>query len=98
MDWANVVQRRSNQASPDQGGWNIFFTSGGGLATSNPYMIGGMATIGRKGWFGWPTDEKNEQLRAQWLAAETPEQRKAAARQIQDNAWTIVPHMYFGQW
>ncbi len=98
MDWANVVQRRAVQMPPDQGGWNIFFTSSGGLANSNPYMIGGMATIGTKGWFGWPTDERNEQLRAQWLVAETPEQRHAIATQIQDNAWTIVPHLYFGQW
>jgi peptide/nickel transport system substrate-binding protein len=98
MDWANVVQRRSGQMPPEQGGWNIFFTSSGGLANSNPYMIGGMATIGIKGWFGWPADEKNEQLRAQWLAAETVEQRRAIATQIQDNAWNIVPHLYFGQW
>jgi peptide/nickel transport system substrate-binding protein len=98
MDWANVVQRRSSKAPPDQGGWNIFFTSSGGLSMSNPYMIGGMATIGEKGWFGWPTDEKNEQLRDQWLKADTPEQRKAIAAQIQENAWNIVPHMYFGQW
>ncbi|MCW3475264.1 ABC transporter substrate-binding protein [Limobrevibacterium gyesilva] len=98
MDWANVVQRRSSKAPPDQGGWNIFFTSSGGLAMSNPYMIGGMATIGDKGWFGWPTDERNEQLRDQWLKAETLEQRKVVAAQIQDNAWNIVPHMYYGQW
>jgi peptide/nickel transport system substrate-binding protein len=37
-------------------------------------------------------------LRAQWLAAETLDQRKAIAAQIQDNAWNIVPHLYFGQW
>jgi peptide/nickel transport system substrate-binding protein len=98
MDWANVVQRRASQSAPDQGGWNIFFTSSGGLSMSNPYMIGGMATIGKKGWFGWPTDEKNEVLRNQWLAAETLDQRKAIAREIQENAWNIVPHMYFGQW
>ena len=60
MDWANVVQRRANQNPPDQGGWNIFFTSAGGLSNSNPYMMAQLATIGTKGWFGWPTDEKNE--------------------------------------
>jgi peptide/nickel transport system substrate-binding protein len=98
MDWANVVQRRASKSPPDQGGWNIFFTSSGGLSMSNPYMIGGMATIGERGWFGWPTDEKNEQLRDQWMRAETPEQRKAIAIKIQENAWNIVPHMYFGQW
>ena len=98
MDWANVVQRRASKNPPDQGGWNIFFTSSGGLSMSNPYMTGGMATIGDKGWFGWPTDEKNEQLRDKYLKAETMDQRKAVARELQENAWNIVPHMYFGQW
>jgi len=98
MDWANVVQRRASQSPPDQGGWNIFFTSASGLANSTPYMMSHLATVGKKGWFGWPTDEKNEQLRAQWMSAETLEQRKAIALQIQDNAWTIVPLLHFGQW
>jgi peptide/nickel transport system substrate-binding protein len=98
MDWANVVQRRANQSPPEQGGWNIFFTSGSGYAYSNPYLDGSMATSGSKGWFGWPSDEKNEQLRALWMAAETVGQRQAIAAQIQDNAWNVVPHLHFGQW
>ena len=98
MDWANVVQRRSNKSPPDQGGWNIFFTSAGGLAMANPYMVGGMATTGDKGWFGWPTDAKNEELRTLWLNAATIEERKVISRQIQENAWNFVPHMHYGQW
>ena len=98
MDWANVVQRRASRLPPEQGGWNIFFTSGDGMSDSNPYMIGGMATIGDKGWFGWPTDAKNEELRAQWMSAESLPERQRLAREIQDNAWNIVPHMYYGQW
>ena len=98
MDWANVVQRRANQSPPEQGGWNIFFTSASGLANSTPYMMAHLATIGTKGWFGWPTDAKNEQLRAKWMAADTPAQRKAIAAEIQENAWNIVPLLHFGQW
>ena len=98
MDWANVVQRRSNKSPPDQGGWNVFFTSSGGLANANPYMIGGMATTGDKGWFGWPSDEKNEAIRARWVNATSLDERKAIARELQQNAWDIVPHMYYGQW
>jgi peptide/nickel transport system substrate-binding protein len=98
MDWANVVQRRSSKTAPQQGGWNIFFTSGDGMSMSNPYMVGGMATTGDKGWFGWPTDAKNEELRTQWFAAETDDERKRIAAEIQAQAWDIVPHMYFGQW
>lgn len=98
MDWAQVIQRRANQAPPDQGGWNIFFTSAGGPAQSNPYLVTNMATNGPRAWFGWPSDEKNEQLRAQWINAETEEQRKRIATEIQRNAWDIVPHLYYGQW
>jgi len=98
MDWANVVQRRASQNPPDAGGWNIFFTAWGGLGNSNPYMIPAMATTGTKGWFGWAEDAKNEELRAAWMTAETPESRKVIAAKIQENAWNIVPHLYFGQW
>jgi peptide/nickel transport system substrate-binding protein len=98
MDWANVVERRASQNPPDHGGWNIFFTSADGPSNSTPYTMMQLATVGRKGWFGWPSDEKNEELRAKWLAADTEEERKAIAAQIQENAWNIVPSMHFGQW
>ncbi|MCX7381244.1 MAG: ABC transporter substrate-binding protein [Alphaproteobacteria bacterium] len=98
MDWANVVQRRANKGAPDQGGWNVFFTSSGGLSNANPYMIGGMATTGDKGWFGWPSDAKNEELRTKWINAPTLAERQAVGRELQENAWDIVPHMYYGQW
>lgn len=98
MDWANVVQRRANKAPPEQGGWNIFFTSSGGLAQSNPYLVANMAANGDKAWFGWPSDEPYEQLRDKWLRAGSDTERKEVANQIQARAWEIVPHLYFGQW
>ncbi|MCW3475263.1 ABC transporter substrate-binding protein [Limobrevibacterium gyesilva] len=98
MDWSNVVQRRTSKAPPDKGGWNIFITSGGGSSYSNPYIDIGMAANGEKGWYGWPTNELHEQLREKWINAETLAERKAIARQIQDNAWNFVPHLYYGQW
>ena len=98
MDWATVTQRRTSKAPPDQGGWNIFFTNSGGLAESNPYMLTPMGTLGEKGWFGWPTDQKNEELRAAWLRADTLDERKRIAVEIQRNGWDIVTHLNFGQW
>jgi len=32
------------------------------------------------------------------MTADTQEQRKAIAAQIQENAWNIVPLLHFGQW
>jgi peptide/nickel transport system substrate-binding protein len=98
MDWSNVVQRRSVKAPPDQGGWNIFITSAGGPAVGNPIALAGHASTGEKGWFGWPSDEKHEELRNKWAIAETAEERKKIAREMQENAWNYVPHLYFGQW
>jgi peptide/nickel transport system substrate-binding protein len=98
MDWSSVVQRRTNKGPVDKGGWNIFITSGGGPSYSNPFIDIGMAANGEKGWFGWPTNALHEELRAKWVDAETMEERKAIARQIQDNAWNFVPHLYYGQW
>jgi peptide/nickel transport system substrate-binding protein len=97
-DWGGVVARRANRNPPDQGGWNIFFTSASGNAYSNPVSLAGHASNGTNAWFGWPTDEKNEQLRDAWAAAATPEERMAAARAMQENAWNYVPHVHYGQW
>lgn len=98
MDWSNVVQRRSVKSPPDQGGWNIFLTSGGGTATAHPINLAAHAATGDKGWFGWPENAEHERLRALWAQAETIPDRQKIARDIQQNAWTYVHHLYFGQW
>lgn len=98
MDWSGVVQRRANKSPPDQGGWNIFITSAGGVAVGNPIALAGHAATGDRGWFGWPEDARHEELRDAWAKAATLDERKAIARQMQDNAWNFVPHLYFGQW
>jgi peptide/nickel transport system substrate-binding protein len=97
-DWGGVVARRAVRNPPDQGGWNIFFTSASGNAYSNPVSLAGHSSTGANAWFGWPTDERNEQLRDAWAAAATLDERKAVARQMQENAWNYVPHVHYGQW
>lgn len=98
MDWSGVVQRRAVQAPPNQGGWNIFITSAGGQAVGNPIALAGHAATGRRGWFGWPENARHEELRDAWAKAPTLEARQQIARQMQQNAWDFVPHLYFGQW
>ncbi|MGL5736193.1 MAG: ABC transporter substrate-binding protein [Beijerinckiaceae bacterium] len=99
-DWGGVVTRRAVKSAPEagQGGWNVFFTSASVNAFGNPVGLSGHAANGEKGWFGWPSDEKHEQLRDKWAAAATDAERKAVAREIQENAWNFVPHAYYGQW
>ena len=97
-DWGGVVTRRAVRTPPDQGGWNIFITSAGGASVGNPIALSGHAASGEKGWFGWPADETHEALRNKWASAGSPEEQKAVAREIQENAWNFVPHVWFGQW
>jgi peptide/nickel transport system substrate-binding protein len=98
MDWSNVVQRRSSKAAPDKGGWNIFITWSGGAAIGNPILLAAHAATGDSAWFGWPKNEKYEELRNQWALADTLEERKKIGRQLQELAWTFVPQLYYGQW
>jgi peptide/nickel transport system substrate-binding protein len=97
-DWGGVVTRRANRNPPDQGGWNIFFTSASGNSYSNPVSMAGHSATGTSAWFGWPSDDLNEKLRDEWAAAATHEQRLAVARRIQENTWNYVPHVHYGQW
>lgn len=92
-----VAARRASKAPPDQGGWNVFIASGGAAAVGRPLHPFHMAN-GEKGWFGWPSDFKTEELRNKWALAETLEERKKIAREMQENAWNFVPLVWFGQW
>jgi peptide/nickel transport system substrate-binding protein len=97
-DWGAVVTRRSNQNPVDQGGWNVFFTWGGGNATSNPIALSAHAATGRKGWFGWPDNALTEQLRTEWSAAPTLEARREVARKLNRHMFDYVHDVKTGQW
>jgi peptide/nickel transport system substrate-binding protein len=97
-DWGGVVARRSNQNPPDQGGWNIFYTWGGGAATANPILLTGHAATGRKAWFGWPENALHEQLRNEWAAAPTIEARREVTRRMNRNMHEYVHDVKTGQW
>jgi peptide/nickel transport system substrate-binding protein len=97
MDWATLVSRRAKQDPPDQGGWNSFCTLWGGLAVSNPGSSYPLRGNGKKGWFGWPTDEKLEALRTDWFNAPDLAAQKKVCEQIQLHAFETVPFMPLGQ-
>ncbi len=97
MDWGSVLTRRANQNPPDQGGWNAFNTQWGGLTVSNPGSSYPLRGVGRKGWFGWPTDVRIEALRDAWFDAPDLAAQKAIAAQIQVRALETVPYYALGQ-
>jgi peptide/nickel transport system substrate-binding protein len=98
MDWGTLVSRRAKMDPPAQGGWNVFHTTWGGLATSNPGSSFPLRGNGKQGWFGWPTDPKIEDLRNQWFDAPDVPAQQAICRQIQLQAFESIPFMPVGQW
>jgi peptide/nickel transport system substrate-binding protein len=97
-EWSGVVTRRSVQEPPDKGGWNVFFTWGGGNATSSPIALSAHASNGKTSWFGWPENALNEQLRTEWSAAPTLEARRAVAARMNRNMMEYVHDIKTGQW
>ena len=98
MDWGTLVARRAKMDPPSQGGWNVFHTTWGGLATSNPGSSFPLRGNGKQGWFGWPTDARMEELRDQWFDAGDIADQKKICEQIQLQAFQSMPFMPVGQW
>ena len=97
MDWQTLVTRRASQAKPSEGGWNLFFTNWAVPEINSPLISPMLNGRGNDAWFGWPTDEKLEALRKEFIAAQTPEERKAAAHEIQAHAMDVVNYIPLGQ-
>jgi ABC-type transport system substrate-binding protein len=51
---------------------------------------------GDKAWFGWPTDDKLEELRGEWLQASDSETRQEIAARVQQRAFETVPYIPTG--
>jgi peptide/nickel transport system substrate-binding protein len=98
IDWGTLVTRRASKEPIDKGGWNIFGTGWVGADGLDPVLNLPLKTNGDKAWFGWPKDDKLEELRAQWIKAEAFEDRKKLAAEIQKRAFEVVPYLPTGQW
>ncbi|TRA95250.1 MULTISPECIES: ABC transporter substrate-binding protein [Rhizobium/Agrobacterium group] len=97
MDWQTLVTRRASQAAPADGGWNLFATYLIVPEISNPIsnlMLNGRGT---DAWFGWPTDDKIETLKKEYIAATDAETRKAVGEKIQKHAIDNVLLVPLGQ-
>jgi peptide/nickel transport system substrate-binding protein len=103
-DWGGVITRRAVQDPPvvngntTTGGWNVFFTWGGGTSTASPINLFAHAATGRNAWFGWPENALEEQLRNEWAAAPTLDARREVARRMNRNMFDYVHDIKTGQW
>jgi peptide/nickel transport system substrate-binding protein len=98
MDWQTLVTRRASQSKPEDGGWNIFFTNWMVPEVNNPLISPMLNGRGDNAWFGWPEDEKVEELRAEFIAADTPEKQKEVAKKIQEHNMEEVLYIPLGQY
>jgi peptide/nickel transport system substrate-binding protein len=98
MDFGALVTRRASKEPPDKGGWNVFATGWVGVDVIDPATNQALRASGGDAWFGWPTDAKLEELRAQWLVAPTIEGRQAIATDIQRRAFEFVPYVPLGKY
>ncbi len=97
MDWGTVVQRRAKKEPPEQGGWSAFLTTFSGSDMLDPAGHLSLRGTGERAWFGWPTSERIEALRTQWLESGDARQQQAICAEIQQEAMRVVPYMPLGQ-
>jgi peptide/nickel transport system substrate-binding protein len=97
-DWQTVVTRRVSQKSPKEGGWNMFFTNWAGPDAVNPVANASVGAKGKTGWFGWPDDPKMEALRDAFARAESPDEQKKIATEIQERNYEQVIYIPLGQY
>ncbi len=98
MDWGTVVQRRAKKDPISQGGWNAFCTFWAGLDQASPAVSSFLRGNGQSAAIGWPTSERIEALRAQWLDAPGLGEQKTIAAEIQKQAFTDLPYLPLGQY
>jgi peptide/nickel transport system substrate-binding protein len=95
-DWGTVVTRRASKKPIAEGGWNVFGTDFEGAEMLNPWLNPPLPSNSEKAWFGWPTDDKIEALRSEWLQASDSEARQEIAGKIQERAFETVPYVPTG--
>ena len=97
MDWGTAVQRRTNQETPDKGGWSVFQTSWSGLDHVNPAGHVFLRGNGRAAAPGWAISPEIERLREEWLQAGDLASQQRLAERIQIQAFEDVPYVPLGQ-
>jgi peptide/nickel transport system substrate-binding protein len=99
IDWQTLVTRRASQKPPKEGGWNMFFTNLVSQDIANPIAHYQINAKGRNGgWFGWPEDSRLEELRDAFVRAQSLDEQKEIAAEIQARVYDQVIYIPLGQW
>jgi peptide/nickel transport system substrate-binding protein len=95
-DWGTVVTRRASKKPIADGGWSIFGTGTVGADMLDPTGNNGLRSSGDTAWFGWPKDDKIEDLRTAWMKVADFDTRKQIAVELQKRAFETVPYIPTG--
>jgi peptide/nickel transport system substrate-binding protein len=95
-EWGNAVVRRASKkpiegGKPiEEGGWSVLCTGWTGVDLLDPTLNQGLRTNAEAAWFGWPTDQRIEQLRSDWIKAGDLEAHREIAAKIQQRAFEFA--------
>ncbi|MCZ7675434.1 MAG: ABC transporter substrate-binding protein [Roseovarius sp.] len=98
MDWATMTSRRTVREAPENGGWNIFPTWWLAADQLNPVTNISVAASGDTAWFGWPENQKIEDLRNAFARETDPAKQKAIVEELQAELYDFVPYIPTGQY
>jgi peptide/nickel transport system substrate-binding protein len=96
-DWGTLITRRASKEPVEKGGWSIFHTWFNAPDVLNPAISLPLSADGDAAWFGWPKDDKLEELRAAWANAVDLETQQRIAAEVQKEALQSVPYVPTGQ-
>jgi peptide/nickel transport system substrate-binding protein len=98
FDWGAVVARTAKKDPVEQGGWNLFVTTAGGVYAFDPLINTNtdMSCDGRNN-VGWPCDEQVEKLRAQYVRTTDPARKKEVLTALHRRLFETQPTVMLGQ-
>jgi peptide/nickel transport system substrate-binding protein len=97
MDSGSIQTREGNNAPPAKGGWNVTLRSGG-IGNQFPTFSRNASAACDKAWYGWPCDQKIEDIIKAWGVAPTLDDRKKLAEELQARTMEVVSWIPYGQW
>jgi peptide/nickel transport system substrate-binding protein len=97
-DFGTLVQRRTSKEPVSRGGWSALSYFSGGLDAASPVTNTNLWSNGAGAAPGWPSSERIEALRTEWIAAPDLAAQKALAEQLQQQATQDVPYVPLGQY
>jgi peptide/nickel transport system substrate-binding protein len=98
FDWGATVARTAKKDAVEQGGWNLFVTTAGGVYIMDPLLNTNtdMSCEGRNN-VGWPCDLEVERLRDGYIRATTEASKKEILTALHKRLWETQPTVLLGQ-